>query len=808
MMRCYSTFAWLACVGIAGLLGFSGSIRAADPPGRRLQRWEKMDYGSFLTASIKANGPKNNNTNKGIVIPLGKTKAAICFDIDLLRWSAGWVPQTSDPTDGPAPRMADFLALKGTPYDGGHGSWPEVKGQQLFGTSPQPGWARPDSKDFKDPRTEPFGPLPAEWGRYKGLYRHGDKVVLAYTVGNCLVQELPGVEIHEGQLLITRTMNLGPSSKPLTLLIAEGDKGQGSIKDGIVTFAGPRKLQVGISGAPEKAQLELKDDKVLLTLPASTEARAFRISLASFTKPEETASFKAFVAKPVDTLDLKPLLNGGPTRWKETVKLQGMLGKGDGAYVVDTITTPDDNPYNSWLRFAGFDFFSDGRAALCTWSGDVWIVSGIDDKLDKLVWKRFAAGLFQPLGLKIVDDKVYTLGREGIIRLHDLDGDGEADFYECFNGDVHTTTGFHEFAFDLQTDPQGNFYYAKAGPVKGGGRGFDYIGANSGCILKVSKDGRYQEVYASGLRAPNGIGVGPKGEVTSGDNEGTWTPMCRLSLARQGGFLGCVDTYHGDKKPVDFDPPICWMPKNVDNSSGGQTWVTSDKWGPLKGQLLHTAYGTSSLFVAPFERDGDLVQGGVVRMPVTFLSGVMRPRFSPFDGQLYITGLRGWQTNAARDTAFQRVRYTGKPAHLITGIKVVKNGLQLTFTEPLDPTSAGNADNYSCKQWNYLWCSEYGSAHYSAKDPEFHQKTLEYNRLRENAGKNKNAIAELARSFKIGEDKVPIKSATLSPDGKTVTLEIEDLRPVMQMNVKFKVKAADGGDVNLEVYNTINKVPR
>ena len=34
----------------------------------------------------------------------------------------------------------------------------------------------------------------------------------------------------------------------------------------------------------------------------------------------------------------------------------------------------------------------------------------------------------------------------------------------------------------------------------------------------------------------------------------------------------------------------------MDNSSGGQVWVTSDKWGPLKGQLLHLSYGRVSLF--------------------------------------------------------------------------------------------------------------------------------------------------------------------------------------------------------------------
>ena len=78
-------------------------------------------------------------------------------------------------------------------------------------------------------------------------------------------------------------------------------------------------------------------------------------------------------------------------------------------------------PYKSWMRFGGMDFFSDGHtAAICTWSGDVWIVSGIDDKLDHVKWRRFAAGLFQTLGLKIVNDEVYVLGRDQITRLHDL----------------------------------------------------------------------------------------------------------------------------------------------------------------------------------------------------------------------------------------------------------------------------------------------------------------------------------------------------------------------------------------------------
>ena len=37
--------------------------------------------------------------------------------------------------------------------------------------------------------------------------------------------------------------------------------------------------------------------------------------------------------------------------------------------------------------------------------------------------------------------------------------------------------------------------------------------------------------------------------------------------------------------PEEAPKPLVWMSKKrgVDNSGGGQVWVTSDKWGPLKG---------------------------------------------------------------------------------------------------------------------------------------------------------------------------------------------------------------------------------
>ena len=59
---------------------------------------------------------------------------------------------------------------------------------------------------------------------------------------------------------------------------------------------------------------------------------------------------------------------------------------------------------------------------------------------------------------------------------------------------------------------------------------------------------------------------------------------------------------------------------------------------------------------------------------------------------------------------------------------------------------------------------------------------------------------------KKGRDTVEVKSAKLQADGRTVFLEIPTIKPVMQMAITYKLKAADGGSVEGAVYNTINWV--
>ena len=110
--------------------------------------------------------------------------------------------------------------------------------------------------------------------------------------------------------------------------------------------------------------------------------------------------------------------------------------------------------------------------------------------------------------------------------LHDLNGDGETDFYECFNNDHQVTEHFHEFAMGLQTDAAGNFYYAAPLATR------EALVPHHGTLLRVSKDGSKTDILATGFRAPNGVCVNPDGTFFLTDQEGFWLPKNRINLVR------------------------------------------------------------------------------------------------------------------------------------------------------------------------------------------------------------------------------------------------------------------------------------
>ena len=513
------------------------------------------------------------------------------------------------------------------------------------------------------------------------------------------------------------------------------------------------------------------ENLVRLRIPAA--ATPVRLSIAHWQAGSEQ-EVKKSVAQLKPPADMTELTQGGESRWNEVITTEGKLDDGPGPFLKDEITLPRKNPWKSWMRIGGFDFFADGkRAAVGTWSGDVWVVEGITGDLGMLRWRRIATGLFQPLGIRIVDEQIYVCCRDAIVRLHDLNDDGLIDFYEAFNNDHQVTEHFHEFAMDLQTDAEGNFYYAKSAR-----HAKTPLVPHHGTLIKVSADGSQSEIVCNGFRAANGVGVGPQGELWTSDQEGHWTPANRINLVKPGGFYGNMWSYHVGEEPTEYDPPVVWLPKNVDRSPAAQLPVPKGTWGPLGGKTIHTSYGTGWLWHVMYEYVDGVPQGGVVRLPVQFPTGIMRGRFHPETGDLYACGLVGWSSSQPIDGGFYRVRYNDKPLNLPVALHVKEDGIELTFSDKLDPKSAADYENWSVEQWNYKWTGNYGSAHYSIENPR-----------------------------KRGQDEVDVWDVTLSEDGKTVFLEIEDLQPVMSMQIRYNIQAADGAELENSVWLTINKVP-
>lgn len=436
---------------------------------------------------------------------------------------------------------------------------------------------------------------------------------------------------------------------------------------------------------------------------------------------------------------LTKLEGGDVPRWP-SITLKGHVSKDKGPYVIDTIPLPFENPWKALIFPSGHDFFANGDAAVCTLHGDVWRVSGLDAGLERVTWERIATGLYQPLGLKIVEDVVYVQGRDQITRL------SRPGVYDCFNNQ-RPTMGGHNFVACLETDAEGNFY-----------------GVGPTTLHRVSKDGARFEILAGGFRNPNGMSIGPDGTITVAPQEGEWTPASMICVARPGAHYG----FGGPKEGVE--PPLCYLPRLMDNSSGGQAWVTSERWGQ-QGRLLNFSFGRSSMQLVL--RDG--AQGAVVPFPLQFASGASRGRFHPLDGQLYVSGAKGWVTNAVRDGCFQRVRYTGAPVAMPVAWRATSGALKIRFATPLDRESTSDLDRWSLEQWNYKYSSKYGSEDFSVERPDVP-----------------------------GHDPVELKSVVVSADGHEVTLGIPALRPVHQLRVRYTLRTAAGAPVKSELVATIH----
>lgn len=477
-------------------------------------------------------------------------------------------------------------------------------------------------------------------------------------------------------------------------------------------------------------------------------------------------------ARVVGPRDSHPMLNltrgGGPPRWPGEVETRGALGaEARTGYAVDSVEPPFANPGKSPLFFGGLDFARDGTGYLCTMQGEVWRVTGLDAGLEHVRWRRVASGLHQALGL-VVDraggDAVYALGRDQVTRLRDLDGDGEFDFHECVNNRFLTSTAGHDFVAGLELD-RGRFL-AASGPQG---------------VVEIPADGGPAAVRATGFRNPDGLGLAPDGSILVPSSEGDWVPASSLSLIPPRHPAASGDPgppphfgFGGPRAGRGLALPFVQLPRGLDNSAGSPVFVADPRMGPVAGHWVHLSFGAGTASLVLADGADPREQAAVTPLPGEFASGAHRGRVNPADGLLYVAGMNGWGSYTAADGSLGRVRPTRQPTRLPVAYRTYEDGVVVTFGEPVDPSWAADPAHHLAQAWNYRYSAGYGSPEYSPSHPGI-----------------------------VGHDHWPIRSSSVLADGRSVFLEVPDLRPVGVLHLHLGV---DPQGPPVDLFATIHRL--
>jgi glucose/arabinose dehydrogenase len=425
-------------------------------------------------------------------------------------------------------------------------------------------------------------------------------------------------------------------------------------------------------------------------------------------------------------------------------------------YTIETIPTP---PGLS-AEVGGVAFMPDGRVAACFHRGEIYLY-----KPAEKTWTLFADGLHDPLGLVAVSDtELVVMQRPELTRVRDTDGDGVADDFQTITDGFGLTGNYHEFAFGPLLDRDGNFLIALNTASNGAGmrhemRGtFDPRSSYSpkdrmysavpwrGWVLKVTPDGKVTP-FASGFRSPNGLGLDAEGNLFVPDNQGDWIGTSPLYHVEAGKFYGhpaSLAWKQGERrKPLEIPleelaamraRPAILFPHNLLANSPTQPLLdtTGGKFGPFAGQMLIGEMNRPRIIRVIFDKVDGQIQGAAIPFldDQGLRAGNNRLAFAP-DGSLWVgQNDHGW----AGDKGLQRIAWTGETPFDVQGMKLTRNGFEITFTRPVDAAIASQPTNWRVKRYSYDYHAAYGSKQHDLEEAEVLTVHLSPDRLRVSLG--------------------------------------------------------------------------
>ncbi len=384
-------------------------------------------------------------------------------------------------------------------------------------------------------------------------------------------------------------------------------------------------------------------------------------------------------------------------------------------------------PKGMAMEVGSFEVLPNNRLAIGTRRGDIYFVDGAFAENPRPSYHRFASGLDEVFGLSYRDGKFYVTQQTEVTRISDRNGDGRADLFETLS-DRWGFNNYHEFAFGSNLDSEGNTWVALCLS-----KSYQSDEPFRGWCVKVTPEGKTIPV-CSGIRSPCGIGPNEHGVMFYAESQGPWNGSCSLKVLEPGGFMGhpaSLKWYHLapelGEKPTEPNTPSRLMTerkrvkqlvpyavvfpyiKMGRSISGFVVDRTGGKFGPFENQIFIGDFSLSVVMRATTEKINGVWQGACYPFREGLATGLLACEFTP-NGDLLVGGTnRGWPVRGPRPYALQRLDWTGKMPFEIKEINAKPKGFLITFTKPVDRTSASNPQSYELTTYTHIYRAAYGS---------------------------------------------------------------------------------------------------
>ncbi|MGX1931011.1 plastocyanin/azurin family copper-binding protein [Flagellimonas sp. 2504JD4-2] len=458
-------------------------------------------------------------------------------------------------------------------------------------------------------------------------------------------------------------------------------------------------------------------------------------------------------------------------------------------YKIVDVPIPEDIS----LEVGGLALTDNDKLGVSTRRGDVWLI----DKpySETPVFKRFAHGLHEALGLTYRNNSFYLAQRGELTQLIDKNRDDIADVYKTIYS-WPLSGNYHEYSYGPKFLPNGDMLVTL---------NLSWIGYGAslakwrGWLLQISQQGEMEPV-ASGLRSPAGFVVNDEGAVFYSENQGGWVGSGRITQLEKGDFAGNPEgliwtddeksplklkkediepqsgltLFEYTKKVPELKAPAIWLPHAILGISTSDLLFDTTKggFGPFENQLFVGDQGHSKIMRVYMEKVNGVYQGAVFPFVEGFSSGILRMIWGSDNSMFVGMTSRGWPSTGPKSFGLQRLVWSGKTPFEIKTMKAQDDGFLLEFTQPVNRLLGNQKASYEMTSFTYKYHNSYGSPI-------------------------------------INQEKAIIQKAEVGEDGLSVKLTIQGLRQGYIHEIKIPDLKSISGEKLLhnKGYYTLNQLP-